>query len=457
MNKKYNIIIVGAGSAGYSCAMRLAQFNLNVLLVANNDIGGTCLHRGCVPTKALIKIANTVQSIHSSSYYGIDSAFNNINQKSANRFKDNIINTMWNGLTTLLKGYKNIDIINGLANIIDNKSVVVNDIQYNADNLIIATGAVPVHIDNIDIDEKYIITSNTAINLNTSINSYAIVGGGTIGIEFGSMWNNLQKDVYIIEKSNSILPNEDNELSTYLYNRLESKGIKFYLDNSIESYKIINNKVSLTLQDKTSITVDKLLIAVGRRPNIPKNNLNLNIDKYSAIVVNENYQTNIPNVYAIGDVINKMQLAHNAFLEGRTLAEYLGNATKCNIDYKSIPKVTYSTPELASIGFTEKEAKQIYGKNIKTFNYNLSHNAKSLIDHDSGFVKIIENKDRVIGIHIISNIASELIAECQLVYNWEANSSDFDNIIHAHPTKSEIIHEAMMGLQGKNLHSYYKK
>lgn len=454
------ITILGGGPAGYIAAIRASQLGAKVVLIEEDKLGGVCLNRGCIPTKALLKTSEVSNTIKKSKEFGITSNLSTINWTVSNERKNRVVKNLNMGLEHLLPA-KGIKIIKGKGYIKNPKKILVStpegEVEISTEKIIITTGSAPL-IPNISgINSNGVITSYEALNFSEVSKSIAIIGAGAIGLEFATMFNSIGSKVTIIEMKDSILPSEDKEISSELLKIMKRQGIVFKLSSSVKEIKQTENdlKVIFLEKDKESfIKSEKVLVAIGRKLNSDSEelrNLGLHIEK-GAILVDENMETNVKGVYAAGDVIGGKLLAHAAFIEGKVAAE---NALEMHsrLNYNAIPACVYTNPEAASVGINEDEAKRM-GIDINIGRFNFRNNGRALtLSEREGFVKIIADKDNtIIGCQILGVNASEMISEITLAITLKAKADVLADMIHPHPSLSEAVWEACADAVGRSLH-----
>ncbi|MEV6859676.1 dihydrolipoyl dehydrogenase [Streptosporangium subroseum] len=448
----YDIVVLGGGSGGYACALRAAELGKTVALIEKDKIGGTCLHRGCIPTKALLHSAEVADETRESATYGVRARFEGIDVPAVHAFKDKIVTRAWKGVQGLLKS-KNVTIIEGEGRLVSN-GVAVGDTVYEGRNIVLATGSAPKSLPGLEIDGERIITSEHALKLDRVPASVVVLGGGVIGVEFASVWRSFGAEVTIVEGLPHLLPLEEESSSKLLERAFRRRGIKQELGVFFEGVKITDNGVVVTLANGKTLDAELLLVAVGRgavSAGMGLEEAGVAIER-GTVTVNEFCQTSVPGVYAVGDLIPTLQLAHAGFAEGILVAEHIAGLNPVPIDYDGVPRITYSDPEVASVGITAVQARE-RGHEIVEFTYDLAGNPKSQILQTQGAVKIITAKDGpVLGVHMVGRRIGELVTEGQLIYNWEALPAEVAQLIHAHPTQSEAIGEAMLAMAGKPLH-----
>ena len=453
-NGTFDLVILGGGSGGYAAAFRASELGLSVALIEKDKVGGTCLHRGCIPTKALLHAAEIADGARDGAAVGVKSTFDGIDVPAVHAYKDGVVNRLYKGLQGLVKANK-ITYVEGEGRLVSPTAVEVAGQRYEGRHVLLATGSAPRSLPGLEIDGNRVITSEQALPLDRIPASVVVLGGGVIGVEFASVWRSFGAEVTIVEALPHLLPLEDEASSKLLERAYRRRGINFELGVRFEGVKTTDAGVVVTLEGGKTIEAEYLLVAVGRGPvsaglGYEENGV---ATERGFVLVDEYCQTNVPTISAVGDLIPTLQLAHVGFAEGILVAERLGGLSPVPIDYDGVPRITYSEPEVASVGLTEVKAKEKYGDNLKTFNYDLAGNGRSQILKTSGAVKVIAvNDGPVVGIHIVGARVSELIAEAQLIYNWEALPTEVAQLIHPHPTQTEAIGEAMMALAGKPLH-----
>ena len=453
-NGTFDLVILGGGSGGYAAAFRATELGLSVALIEKDKVGGTCLHRGCIPTKALLHAAEIADGARDGASVGVKSTFDGIDVPAVHAYKDGVVNRLYKGLQGLVKANK-VTYIEGEGRLVSPTAVEVAGQRYEGRHVLLATGSTPRSLPGLEIDGDRVITSEHALALDRLPASVVVLGGGVIGVEFASVWRSFGSEVTIVEALPHLLPLEDEASSKLLERAYRRRGINFELGSRFEGVKTTDAGVVVTLEGGKTIEAEYLLVAVGRGPvsaGLGYEENGVATDR-GFVLVDEYCQTNVPTISAVGDLIPTLQLAHVGFAEGILVAERLGGLSPVPIDYDGVPRITYSEPEVASVGLTEVKAREKYGDNLKTFSYDLAGNGRSQILKTSGAVKVIAVADGpVVGIHIVGARVSELIAEAQLIYNWEALPSEVAQLIHPHPTQTEAIGEALMALAGKPLH-----
>jgi dihydrolipoamide dehydrogenase len=452
---QFDVVILGGGSGGYACALRSAQLGLSVALIESDKLGGTCLHRGCIPTKALLHSGEIADGARDANHFGVNAQFLSMDMPAVNSYKDGVIARLHKGLQGLVKS-RNITFIEGHGRLISKDTVEVNGEKYTGKNIVLATGSYAKTLPGLEIDGKKIITSDHATKLDYVPKSVIVLGGGVIGCEFASVWKSFGAEVTIIEGLPHLVALEDESSSKQLERAFRKRGINFELGVRFQSAAINGDTVTVTLEDGKTFSADVLLVSVGRGPvsaNLGYEEQGLSMDR-GYVLVDDKCRTNVPGIWAVGDLIPTLQLAHVGFGEGILVAEEIAGLNPRPINYDGVPRVTYSEPEVASVGLTTAVAKE-RGYDVVELNYDLAGNGKAQILRTAGSIKLVSAKNGpVLGIHMVGSRVGELLAEAQLIFNWEASADDVAQLIHAHPTLSEAMGEAHMALAGKPLHAH---
>ncbi|MEQ7123408.1 dihydrolipoyl dehydrogenase [Actinopolymorpha sp. B11F2] len=453
----FDLVILGGGSGGYACALRAAELDLNVALIERDKLGGTCLHRGCIPTKALLHAAEVADNARDGGDFGILSTFEGVDMAGVNKYKDGVVNRAFRGVTGLLKS-AGVTVIEGEGRLVARDAVEVNGTRYTAPNILLSTGSYSKTLPGLDIDGERVITSEHALLLDDVPKSVIVLGGGVIGVEFASVWRSFGAEVTIIEALPRLIALEDEASSQMVERAFRRRGITTKTTTSYKAVERTDSGVRLTVESGESYEADLLLVSVGRGPTtagIGYEDVGIAMDR-GFVLTDERLRTNVPGVRAAGDIVPGYQLAHRGFQQGIFIAEDIAGLEPAVIDETGIPRVTYCDPEVASMGLNEAAAAEKYGADgITTFTYDLAGNPKSQILRTRGFVKVIRAKDGpVVGIHMVGARVGELVSEAQLIYNWEAFPEEVAQLVHMHPTQSEAIGEAHMALAGKPLHSH---
>jgi dihydrolipoamide dehydrogenase len=451
----FDLVILGGGSGGYAAALRGAQLGLSVALIEKDKLGGTCLHRGCIPTKALLHSGEIADNSRHASEFGVNAQFLSMDMVAVNAYKDGVVSKLHKGLQGLVKS-RNITYVEGTGRLTSPNTVTVNGENYTGKNLILATGSYPRTLPGLDIDGKQIVTSEEAMKFDFVPKTVIVLGGGVIGSEFASVWNSFGAEVTIIEGLPRLVALEDESSSKQLERAFRKRKINIVTGLRFASATKSESGVTVTLEDGSTHTAEVLLVAVGRGPvtaGIGYEEQGIAMDR-GYITVDDKCRTNIPGIWAVGDIIPTLQLAHVGFAEGIMVAEEIAGLNPRPINYDGVPRVTYSEPEVASVGLTTALAKE-RGYDVVELTYDLAGNGKANILKTAGSIKLVATKDGpILGIHMVGSRVGELLAEAQLIFNWEADASDVAQHLHAHPTLSEAMGEAHMALAGKPLHAH---
>ncbi|GGM54247.1 dihydrolipoyl dehydrogenase [Longimycelium tulufanense] len=449
-----DLVILGGGSGGYACALRAAQLGLSVVLVEKDKLGGTCLHRGCIPTKALLHAAEVADLAREGDQLGIKTSLEGIDIAGVNSYKDGVVGRLYKGLQGLVKS-RGITYVEGTGRFVAPNAVEVNGQRYTGRNVVLATGSYARSLPGLEIGGR-VITSDQALALDSVPERVVVLGGGVIGVEFASVWRSFGADVTIVEALPRLVPAEDEFCSKQLERAFRRRGITFRTGVKFTGATQTGTGVSVSLESGEQLEADVLLVAVGRGPNSAGHGYEeagIAMDR-GFVLADERLRTNLPNVYAVGDLVPGLQLAHRGFQQGIFIAEEVAGANPRPIEETGIPRVTYCEPEVASVGLTEAQAKERYGA-VETVTYDLAGNGKSQILKTAGAIKLVKAADGpVVGVHMVGSRVGELIGEAQLIYNWEAHADDVAPLVHAHPTQNEALGEAHLALAGKPLHAH---
>ncbi|GAA5198062.1 dihydrolipoyl dehydrogenase [Microbacterium jejuense] len=451
----FDLVVLGGGSGGYAAAMRAAELGKTVALVEKDKVGGTCLHRGCIPTKALLHAAEVADTARESAAYGVRATLDGIDPAGVRAYREGIVAKKFKGLEGLVKA-RGITVVPGEGRLEAGPAVRVGDDVYRGTDVILATGSYSRTLPGLEIGGR-ILTSEQALELDEIPSRVVILGGGVIGVEFASVWRSFGAEVTIVEALDHLVPNEDLALSKALERAYRRRGIQYSLGVRFQSATQTADAVTVTLEDGKAFTADYLLVAVGRGPatgGLGYEEAGVRLDR-GFVLTDERLRTGVPQVWAVGDIVPGLQLAHRGFQQGIFVAEEIAGLSPVVIPDTQIPKVTYSHPEVASVGLTEVQASEQFGADgVVAYEYNLAGNGKSEILGTSGIVKVVRAKDGpVLGVHLIGDRVGELITEGQLAVGWEAHPEDIAPFIHAHPTQSEALGEAFLALAGKPLHA----
>lgn len=453
--QNFDLVVLGAGSGGYAAALRASELGMSVALIEKDKVGGTCLHVGCIPTKALLHAAEVADVARESAKYGVTNTFEGIDIAVVTAYREGIVASKYKGLQGLIKA-RGITVIEGEGKLVSPTTVQVGDDKYTGKNVVLATGSYSRSLPGLEIGGR-VITSEQALDLPFVPRKVAVLGGGVIGVEFSSVWRSWGAEVTIIEALPNLVPNEDESVSKQFERAFRRRGIEFKLGVRFQSVTQSDSGVVVTLENGETVEAELLLVAVGRGPstaNLGFEDVGVTMDR-GFVITNERLATNLPGLYAVGDIVPGLQLAHRGFQHGIFVAEEIAGLNPIVISDTNIPKVTYSDPEVASVGLSEAKAKAEYGDDkVSSYDYNLAGNGKSHIIGTSGSIKVVRVKDGpVVGVHMIGARVGELIGEAQLAVNWEAYPEDIAPLIHAHPTQNEALGEAFLALAGKPLHA----
>lgn len=449
----YDVVILGGGNGGYACALRAAGLGMSVAMVEEDKVGGTCLHRGCIPTKALLRAAEVADTVKESLDWGISSAFTGVDMAKVKEFQSGVINKMYKGLSHLIKA-KKVELVNARGRLTGPDTVTAGERVLRGKNIVLASGSYTKNL-GMNLGGR-ILGSEHALFLDHVPGSAIILGGGVIGVEFASVWKSFGAEVTIIEALPHLVPNEDEAISKGLEKAFKQRGINFQVGTRFANAQEDEGGVTVNTEDGQSLRADYLLVAIGRAPNTADmgyEEQGIPMDR-GFVLANERLHTGVGNIYAVGDIVPGLQLAHRAMMQGVFVAEEIAGMAPKVVQNDNIPRVTFCEPEIASVGLTEARAKEVYGAgNVIAKESNLLGNAKSQMLKAAGFVKLVQVKDGpIVGFHALGQRMGEQIGEGQLIVNWEADADDLAYLTHTHPTQNEVIGEAAMALAGKPLH-----
>ena len=455
----FDLLILGAGSGGYACALRAAQLGLSVGLVEKDKLGGTCLHVGCIPTKALLHAAEIADGARDAARFGVRATLEGIDMAGVNDYKDGVVGRLFKGLAGLVKS-RGITVIEGEGRVSGPGEVTVGETRHTGTTLVLASGSYPRTLPGLEVDGERVLTSDQALRLEHVPSSVIVLGGGVIGCEFASVWKSFGADVTIVEALPRLVAAEDADSSKALERAFRKRKITFNTSTRFESIDTSGDGVAVTVAGEGGSTVleaDLLLVAVGRGPatdGLGYDQLGVTMER-GFVRTDERCRTDVDGVYAVGDIVPGLQLAHRGFQQGIFVAEEVAGLDPAPVDETGIPRVTYSHPEVASVGLDEATARERYGEEVETVTYDLGGNGKSQILQTQGFVKLVRRADGpVVGVHLVGDRVGELIGEAQLIYGWEAHAEDVAPLVHAHPTQNEALGEAHLALAGKPLHAH---
>lgn len=450
-----DVVILGGGSGGYAAALRLAELGKDVVLVEKDKLGGTCLHRGCIPTKALLHAGEVADAARGAADIGVDVTFGGIDPARVRSYREGIVAKKFKGLEGLISA-RGIRVVSGEGSLEAGPAVRVGDDVYRGTDVILATGSYSRSLPGLEIGGR-VLTSEQALDLDVIPDRVVVLGGGVIGVEFASVWRSFGVDVTIVEALPHLLPAEDVSSSKALERAFRKRGIAFQLGRRYDTLTQTADAVTVTLDDGSELVADYVLVAVGRGPvtaGLGYEETGVVLDR-GFVQTDERLRTAAPHVWAVGDIVPGLQLAHRGFQQGIFVAEEIAGLSPVLVSDVDVPRVAYSHPEVASVGLTEAQAQDRYGSEaVKAYEYNLAGNGRSEIIGTSGIVKIVRRVDGpVVGAHLVGDRVGELISEAQLAVGWEAHPEDIAPFIHAHPTQSEALGEAFLALAGKPLHA----
>lgn len=451
----YDVVILGGGSGGYACALRSAQLGHRVALIEKADLGGTCLHRGCIPTKAMLHTAEIADATRSAASFGVTASYEGIDMTAVHRYKDGVVSRLHKGLQGLVTA-AGIDMVEGHGRLTSASTVQVGDREVTGRSIVLATGSTARLLPNIPVGGP-VVTSDQAMSLPSVPDRVVILGGGVIGVEFASIYRSFGAEVTVIEASDNLIPNEDVALSQALQRAYRKRGITVRTGVSVSSAEVLDDEVTVTLSDDSDLSCDLLLVAVGRAPvteDLGFEEVGVQLDR-GFVRTDERLRTGVDGVFAVGDIVPGLQLAHRGFAQGIFVAEQIAGLDPTPIVESGIPRVTYSDPEVVSVGATEAAVREEHGS-AHVAELSLGGNGKSQILRTSGFVKVVSASAEgpVLGVHMIGARMSEQAGEAQLIVNWEALPPEVAALVHSHPTQNEALGEAHMALSGQPLHSH---
>ena len=450
----YDVVVLGGGSGGYACALRAAELGLTVALVERGKLGGTCLHRGCIPTKALLHAAEVADSAREGSRFGIKSTFESVDMSGVHAYKDGVVDRLYKGLQGLVSA-ASIELVEGSGRLVAPDAVEVDGRRLTGRNVVLATGSYAKTLPGLEIGGR-IMTNDQALAIDHVPARVVVLGGGVIGVEFASVFRSFGSEVTIVEALPRLVAAEDEAISKQLQRAFRKRGIAFRTGVRFTGARQDGDVVTVELEGGDTIESDLLLVAVGRAPTtdgLGYEEAGVTVER-GLVPTDERLRTNLPNVYAVGDIVPGLQLAHRGFAQGIFVAEEITGLSPAPVEDRGIPRVTYCDPEIASVGLTEAQARDAYG-DVETYEYNLGGNGRSQILQTQGFVKLVREKDGpVVGVHMIGARMGEQVGEAQLIVNWEAFPSDVASLVHAHPTQNEALGEAHLALAGKPLHAH---
>jgi len=450
----HDVVVLGAGSGGYACALRAAELGLSVALVEKDLLGGTCLHRGCIPTKALLHAAEVADSAREASRFGVRATLDGVDLPAVTAYREGVVGRLHKGLKGLVSSRK-VDYVEGEGRLEGDHTVVVGDRRLVGRHVVLATGSYARTLPGLEIGGP-VVTSDGALALEAVPERVVVLGGGVIGVEFASVMRSFGAEVTVVEALPRLVAAEDPAVSTALERAFRKRGIVSRTGVRFESAEHDGTTVTVRLEGGDELVADLLLVAVGRGPvtdGLGYEEAGVTLER-GFVITDERCRTSADGVYAVGDIVPGLQLAHRGFAQGIFVAEDIAGLNPAPIVESGIPRVTYCEPEVASVGLTEEQARAVHDE-VETYEYNLAGNGKSQILRTAGFVKLVRVKDGpVVGIHLVGSRMGEQIGEAQLIVGWEAHAEDVAALVHAHPTQNEALGEAHLALAGKPLHAH---
>jgi len=459
-----DVLVLGGGSGGYATALRAAQLGMAVTLVERDLLGGTCLHRGCIPTKAFLHAAEIADAARDGAAFGIHATVERIDAEQVRDYADQVVARLHKGLTGLVSS-RGITVVRGEGRLVrdaDGAAVAVGEELLRGGTIVLATGSAPRSIPGVEVDGERVITSDHALRLTTLPRSVIVLGGGVIGVEFASLWRSFGVEVTVVEALDRLVPAEDPAVSAALQRAFRKRGIAVHTGIPVSGVRTEDNAVQVSLGER-ELTADLLLVAVGRGPasaGLGYEEAGVTLER-GCVAVDDRLRSSVPDVRAVGDLVAGLQLAHRGFAHGIFVAEDLAHQAglldraPVPVVDEFVPRVTYCDPQLASVGLTEAQAKERHGEGVETTTYDLSGNGRAQILRTQGFVKLVRAPSGpVVGVHMVGAGVGELIGEAQLITNWEAHPDEVASLVHAHPTLDEALGEAHLALAGKPLHTH---
>lgn len=461
----FEVAILGGGNGGYAAALRASQLGLKVALIEMDKVGGTCLHRGCIPTKALLHSAEVVEQIRKAGDFGILADEPRVDWGKVSAYKDSVVTRLHKGLQQVLKARK-VETIEGEGRLASPNEIEVKggDTLSASKGVVLASGSYARSLPFIEIDGEAFITSDHALSAGDIPSSVIVIGAGAVGLEFASVYASFGAEVTVLEALDRLAPGEDEEVSKEITRQFKKRGIKSFAGVKVTKAEKTENGAMVTFDDDKTVTAERCLVAVGRGPvsdGLGYEEAGVKLDR-GFVVTDANCRTGVEGVWAVGDLITQpelglpfphFQLAHVAFAEGVHIAEQIAGVETTPVSYPGVPRCTYSHPEIASVGLTEAQASES-GAEVSSERFAWSASGRAaILGQTAGFVKVVAEKEgRVLGVHMIGPRVTELIAEAQLITNWEAYPAEVASLFHPHPTLSEALGETMLHLAGKQLH-----
>ena len=450
----HDVVVLGGGSGGYACALRAAELGLTVALVEKDLLGGTCLHRGCIPTKALLHAAEVADSTREAASFGVRATLEGIDLPGVTAYREGVVGRLYKGLQGLVSS-RSVDYVEGEGRLEGDRTVVVGDRRLVGRHVVLATGSYARTLPGLELGGP-VMTSDGALALDRVPDRVVVLGGGVIGVEFASVMRSFGAEVTIVEALPRLVAAEEPAVSKTLERAFRKRGIAFRTGVRFEGATVDGDTVTVRLEGGDEIVADVLIVAVGRGPvtdGLGYEEAGVTLER-GFVVTDERCRTSADGVYAVGDIVPGLQLAHRGFAQGIFVAEDIAGLSPLPVVESTIPRVTYCDPEIASVGLTEEQAREVHGE-VETYEYNLGGNGKSQILRTQGFVKLVRaTNGPVVGVHMVGSRIGEQVGEAQLIVNWEAHAEDVAALVHAHPTQNEALGEAHLALAGKPLHAH---
>ena len=451
----HDLVVLGGGSGGYACALRAAELGMSVALVEKDLLGGTCLHRGCIPTKALLHAAEVADATREAQRFGVRATFEGIDLPAVTTYREGVVDRLHTGLKGLVRA-REVEYVEGAGRLDGPHTVLVGDRRLVGRDVVLATGSTPRTLPGVEVGGR-VMTSDEALGLDEVPERVVVLGGGVIGVEFASVMRSFGAEVTVVEALPRLVAAEDPACSAALERAFRKRGIVARTGARVESVDAREDGVTVRLEDGGTVEGDLLLVAVGRGPvteGMGFEEAGVRLER-GYVVTDERCRTGVEGLWAVGDIVPGLQLAHRGFAQGIFVAEELAGLAPAPVVDRLVPRVTYSDPEVASVGLTEEQARAEHGEAVEAYEYSLGGNGRSQILRTQGFVKVVRVADGpVLGVHMVGSRMGEQVGEAQLVVGWEAHPEDVAAFVHAHPTQNESLGEAHMALAGKPLHAH---